>query len=309
MSLKKLKKKVFRPHISKVIHEECQALNNKWVDRKRIIERLLDDPIAGEMLENDYTIKVTQDGKSYKSHSDTIERWTGSIVDFFSQAHTECELKIRNEDDQFWPYYKDLEKTPNPDTKNAAYRLRKLESRSSISIPSDKKEVIDSLTRKSFRDMKDLSNIFLEVGRLGEEMIRAFLEEKKQEGVIEGFKWISDKYATAPYDFEIKTNGITRKIDVKSTTASFLTPFYLSNAEVMTLLDDGHPYDIYRVYNLDIKEKTASLMVIRDMGSYSHHFSFLARSPQGIQIDSIKVSPIILNFDADIFELSLNSFE
>jgi hypothetical protein len=306
MPLETLKKDVFRPFISKFIHEECQASNNKWVSRERIIGLLLKDSEAGKMLEEDYTIAVIKKGKHYQCHTDTIEHWTGNIIDFFSRAYTRYHEGKGGK--KFRPYYDDFERRSIGDKENAEYRVRITGSKSIIPTLDSDKLLKRPLIKNSFEKMKDLSNIFLEVGRLGEEMIFAFLEKRKQSGVIEEFKWISDKYATAPYDFELKVSGITRRIDVKSTTASFLTPFYLSNAEVMTLLDCDHPYDIYRVYNLDMKEKTASLMVIRDLGTYGHHFSFLAKSPQGIQIESIKISPKILSFDSEKFELTLDTF-
>ena len=70
-------------------------------------------------------------------------------------------------------------------------------------------------------------NIILEIGRLGEELINSFLDEKKFKKEISDYYWLSNVFPGADHDFEItEKNGQINMLEVKSTQSNFEKPFY-----------------------------------------------------------------------------------
>lgn len=65
-----------------------------------------------------------------------------------------------------------------------------------------------------------------QTGRLGEEILKAWLDEEMRQGKLSDFIWDSDDNAISPFDFSIIEDGIVvRKIDAKSTAGDFKTQF------------------------------------------------------------------------------------
>ena len=139
-----------------------------------------------------------------------------------------------------------------------------------------------------------------DIGRMGEDLIATFLQNKVNVGEISGFEWISRENAVAPYDFKlINMNGTILYIDVKSTLGRFSTPLHISMAEVLTMDLPDHDYLVYRVYELT--QDGGKLRISNKMGSYAHNIvGLLERFPQGTRVDSISVSPDTLEFGREM---------
>lgn len=150
-----------------------------------------------------------------------------------------------------------------------------------------------------------------EIGRKGEECVNLFLGRLEDEGSIDGFDWISDENAIAPYDFRIRltdsTNPSIVLVDAKSTLREFDRTIHISLSELREMAGAGVRYDLYRIY--DIGETTAQLRIARDMRSFAENvLRVLDNLPIGILADGISVTPSLLPFEEAItIELSEES--
>lgn len=145
------------------------------------------------------------------------------------------------------------------------------------------------------------------IGRKGEEVVNLHLGRLEVEGDIDGFEWVSDKNAIAPYDFRIWLNDEEESpailLDAKSTEGEFDRTIHISLSELRTMAIADERYDIYRVY--EIGETTAKLRVAQDMRLFAAGIlSVLKALPEGILADGISVKPDLLPFqDTIIIEL------
>lgn len=60
------------------------------------------------------------------------------------------------------------------------------------------------------------------------------------------------QFSTRDHDIEVKKGSKTRYIEVKSTTSSLSTSFFMSRNEFELMKRQNSNYQIYRVYNLDL---------------------------------------------------------
>lgn len=130
------------------------------------------------------------------------------------------------------------------------------------------------------------------IGDIGEELVDTYFRSLKERGEILDYSWVSRENAIAPFDFTVTENdGKTRRLDVKSTKKGFDTLFYLSMAELYAMKEDI-PYDIFRIYNLDLDGKTASLRILQDAGRYAAEIlSALESLPYDIHVDNLSGLP------------------
>lgn len=142
-------------------------------------------------------------------------------------------------------------------------------------------------------------------GRMGEELLNAWLEEQAIQGNISGFKWEADENAVAPYDFRIHGEDGTpiRSIDAKSTSGVFGNKIHISSAELEEIVCGDIPYDIYRIYG--ISDTSASCRIAKNIGTtLKPVFDLLSDLPYGVTANGITVNPGILPF-GDEFEIDL----
>lgn len=311
MRLDTLPKKEFFPFIRRAIYRECELNCNTWIEREQIAISLLQDPDAGEIIDTDYLVKVNKDGKSRHRHSDSIESWTRNIVDWFSREYTKHQNKNKNKDVSFLTYFQEFERRYGKSKDKAAYKLRESKFRSIqqdqlLDKRVDRSHVIIS---KTFEQLSLEKEFHERLGRMGEEMVCSFLEARKLEGQIYDFEWTSDSCATAPYDFKvIDESRSILFIDVKSTTASFGRPFYLSGSEIKFIIGKGisDRYKICRVYDMDESFSRARMRFSEEIDlqkdNLSHIFTGL---PAGLDISSIRVNPNYFSFGQKIWSVSI----
>ena len=162
-----------------------------------------------------------------------------------------------------------------------------------------------SMTKEELSDAKKNAD---RTGDLGEELVNVYLQGLKDAGAIADFSWISQENAIAPYDFTITHNdGTTRRIDVKSTKSGFTTGFHVSMAELLTM-QDVVPYDIYRIYDVNAENGTATLRIASDFNQYADSIiTALIAVPYNIRPDSLSFLPINFVFDSNSVSLSLDN--
>lgn len=134
-------------------------------------------------------------------------------------------------------------------------------------------------------------------GRLGEELLNAWLGDQVETSLLHDYEWVANENAVAPYDFTIldAEGNITRSIDAKSTGGVFGNRIHVSAAELAEMVHGGRPYDIYRLYGLS--DSVASFRVAENVGPYIEPMlQALADLPDGVQVDSVSINPSILQF-------------
>ncbi len=134
-------------------------------------------------------------------------------------------------------------------------------------------------------------------GRLGEELLNAWFEDQVSADAIDGFDWVADENAIAPYDFIIldSDGGIVRSIDAKSTSGDFGNRIHVSAAELNEMVHGNRPYDLYRLYG--VSDSVASFRVAENVGPFLESvLSAFEALPKGIWADSVSIDPTILPF-------------
>jgi len=134
-------------------------------------------------------------------------------------------------------------------------------------------------------------------GRLGEELLNAWLEDQEDTGVVAGFDWVADKNAVAPFDFTIldADGEVMRLIDAKSTSGDFGNKIHVSVAELIEMVHGDKPYDLYRLYG--VSDYMAKFRVAENVGPIlSDVLTALEALPKGVQADGISIDPSILPF-------------
>lgn len=100
-----------------------------------------------------------------------------------------------------------------------------------------------------------------DIGERGEKLVFAMEKKKLKEAVASGkissvdklLKWVSIEDDDAGYDilsYDINTMQPIY-IEVKTTTSSKLTPFYMSEGELAFSKENASQYHLYRVYNFE----------------------------------------------------------
>ncbi|WP_082007543.1 DUF3883 domain-containing protein [Tepidimonas taiwanensis] len=141
------------------------------------------------------------------------------------------------------------------------------------------------------------------IGRLGEEILNAWLDQQRQAGSGPEYRWDSDINAIAPYDFTLlsKDGHPERRVDAKSTSGDFSNPVHISVAELLEMANGGLPYDIYRLYA--VNDVTARLRIAKDVGGFaSKLLNEFGKLPDGVTVDGVSIDPEkALQFDDEIF--------
>ncbi len=138
------------------------------------------------------------------------------------------------------------------------------------------------------------------VGRLGEELLNAELEQSVTDGNIPGYRWESDINAVAPYDFLIVDGeNVIRSIDAKSTSGAFSNHIHVSAAELEEMVYGGRPYDLYRLYS--VRDNTAMYRIAKDVGVFAESvLKALEVLPGGVTVDSVSIDPRNLTFGEEL---------
>ena len=139
-----------------------------------------------------------------------------------------------------------------------------------------------------------------QVGRLGEEILNAWLLLEHQDGHSPEYRWESDANAVAPYDFTLMINGkAARRVDAKSTAGDFRNPIHVSHAELKEMSEGGLPYDLYRLYS--VNDVSARLRIAGNLGEFAagvlEKFAVL---PDGVTVDGVSINPDTLLFGEEI---------
>ena len=136
-----------------------------------------------------------------------------------------------------------------------------------------------------------------DIGRMGEELIDAFLGTQRDAGAIEEYEWVSNDNAIAPYDFSIKRSE-RRNVDVKSTCGDFSQVLHVSMSELIEMQGDV-AYDIYRVYELN--DYCAKLRIAENVKPFAERvLACLSTLPEGVTSDGVSVRPNVMQFGAEI---------
>ncbi len=134
------------------------------------------------------------------------------------------------------------------------------------------------------------------VGRKGEEIVCAWLEEQLLSGAVTGYRWISDENAVAPYDFEVTEGGKTRLVEVKSTSGDFNRAFHMSTAELEEAAKAKH-YDIFRVSKVDPATDTAILHIAEDATALAQDILERFKDlPDEVRVDAVSIDVAALKF-------------
>lgn len=141
------------------------------------------------------------------------------------------------------------------------------------------------------------------VGALGEEFVNSFLSDCLIGGEIASYKWVSNENAVEAYDFLIGNNKF---VDVKSTSGGFGQKIHISINELLHMKDFAD-YRIYRVFG--VYNRKARLRISQPMQDFATSIlSKLDPVIPGVRVDSVSVSPDILEFGEEI-EIVMSSAE
>ncbi|MHC1789004.1 protein NO VEIN domain-containing protein [Solidesulfovibrio sp.] len=143
------------------------------------------------------------------------------------------------------------------------------------------------------------------VGRDGELLINAWLDQQQQAGVIREHTWTSSANAVAPYDFTVvDVDGNEIRLDVKSTSGPFERPLHVSMAELLEMADEGRRYDLYRVYGLEVG--AASLRIAENLSGFATSLIRVFKDlPAGVTPDGVSIAPGSLPFGS-VIEIRLS---
>lgn len=139
-----------------------------------------------------------------------------------------------------------------------------------------------------------------QIGRLGEEILNAWLESKTQNESGIMHVWDSDINAVAPYDFTLLQAGKPmRRLEAKSTSGGFANPIHISLAELNEMAQESVPYDLYRLHS--INDTSARLRIAQDLKGFARDvLKSLETLPRGVTADSVSVKPDTLPFGEEI---------
>lgn len=156
-----------------------------------------------------------------------------------------------------------------------------------------------SVLRISALDLRKARESAEAAGRLGEELVNAFLLARQQTGGIAEFAWVSDENAVSPYDFTLTypTREVV-KLDVKSTSGPFERPIHISMNELQEMATASERYDLYRVYFAN--KQRGCLRILEDTREFAKAIVSAIAMPGGVTIDSFSVDPRTLPFGEEI---------
>lgn len=137
------------------------------------------------------------------------------------------------------------------------------------------------------------------IGRRGEQFVNDYLNSLKGEGRIREFRWVSEENSVSPYDFMIDDGTAKVLVDVKATQGEFERELHISYNELLQMNSGSERYDIYRVYA--ITKDSAQLRITRNMKHFAESIlNVLNQLPDGVNMDSISLSPSLLSFETAV---------
>ncbi len=158
--------------------------------------------------------------------------------------------------------------------------------------------------RRSSRTMtnREIENARLKcakIGRDGEELFNAYLDAQKRSGGIKNYEWVARINAISPFDFTVEPlNGQPYSVDVKTTEGGFLNRIHVSFSELVEMTD-SRDYNIARVYKIDgDRAKLRFSHPMKDIASGI--MKEIAGLPEGVSIDSISISPEMINWEGSV---------
>ena len=129
------------------------------------------------------------------------------------------------------------------------------------------------------------------IGHEGEKCVNVYLQDLKDEGKIDNFKWVSKQHVKSPCDFLVSIDGNYKNyIDVKSTSEGFGNKIYISQSELELMSSETGKYDIYRIFHIDENNRTAKLRIAEDVRSFAQGIIEVFKGlPEGVWADGICV--------------------
>lgn len=143
-------------------------------------------------------------------------------------------------------------------------------------------------------DVDKARQIFLTIGRTGEELINQYFSEQLRKKRIAHYEWKNkDKESGLPYDFSVETlQNEVLYLDVKTTNYSFEQKMIFSNQEIKFVDGCTNKYYIYRVYSHDGKKYLKICDNAKELFSpiYSKTTEFEGILDNMAKIESIKMA-------------------
>lgn len=133
--------------------------------------------------------------------------------------------------------------------------------------PPKRRVLNKNLKKIPFEDYVGAAKLKMETGEIGEIIvlhyeIRRVEEETGRSGTGQ-VRRVSEKSDSFGYDIESFAQGATVFIEVKSTTGTFWTDFFLTANEQKVMKDLGEKYWLYRIFELSKEDGSAKLSVFR----------------------------------------------
>jgi hypothetical protein len=127
------------------------------------------------------------------------------------------------------------------------------------------------------------------IGRDGETLINATIQDAIASATLISAEWISNADPYAPYDFRVVSGSDgALNIEVKSTRGPFGNDFHISMAELIEAAQGTERYDLYRVYELNADG--GKLRVARDIREFAKTVITSLALPTGVRCDGFSVS-------------------
>lgn len=136
-------------------------------------------------------------------------------------------------------------------------------------------------------------------GRLGEELIYAWLLARQKTGEIAGVVWEADANAIAPFDLSYTRDGSPVRVEVKSTAGDFRRRIHISRAELEVLAGADSPCHLYRVS--EASPQGGTLRIAEAPGPVAAAILSGLDLPSGVTLDSVSVDPSLFAFGSEIF--------
>ena len=138
-----------------------------------------------------------------------------------------------------------------------------------------------------------------EIGILGERLCARYLDDLRDSGEITDYEWTSNLNAIAPYDFHVCRSGSWEKLEIKTTTGSFLRNYYLPRSELLEMAYGDEPYRIGRIYGANLTG--ARMRLSSDLKVLGRAIlSGCGALPSGVTLNGVTIVPMEEQFGNNI---------
>ena len=138
--------------------------------------------------------------------------------------------------------------------------------------------------------LRKARQVAAETGRLGEELVDAYLTKLAKDGVVDEYEWVSDINAIAPYDFRVRRGETWYRLEVKTTRGVFEREYHLSLSELYEMASGDEEYRIGRVYGASVEGATMRVSTPqRENGRLI--VDALSGLPNGVMADGVTIRP------------------